>query len=357
MQPTSELLLADTSVAQLLADAYKQEFSGSLIFEDERGSLSALRCKKGELVQVSGSSYSASLARGALAMFLPEESLSFVDRHAEQYQLDAFAAVAQLALLPHESLRVAREAFVQRGIEKLARLRGHSKCRLRPGNERLKGSEELEPPMLLWNLVIAAALADERELAKPLIQSIRAQVLTVSNDARFKASLNGPTRALVEAIARQPRSVLELERLDLVPKANLWCIVYALSATGHVVAVRPSQAPTSDPAPSGASAREHQERALEDKVLEAWVLAETDQRRVEKASAFAVKATAIFPRNARLHYYSACLHQRAHRLEEAKSGFARALQLDPNYADARRELGKLQALVDGPGLKRFFGKS
>ena len=45
MQPNADqLLLADVSVAELLADAYKQEFSGSLIFEDDRGSLSAIRC-------------------------------------------------------------------------------------------------------------------------------------------------------------------------------------------------------------------------------------------------------------------------------------------------------------------------
>lgn len=357
MQPNADqLLLADVSVAELLADAYKQEFSGSLIFEDDRGSLSAIRCHKGEVVQVTGTSYSVALARGALAMFLPDETLSFVDRHAMQYQMDPFSAVSQLALLPQESLRAAREAFVQRGVEKLARLRGASKCRFRPGGERLKGCEELDPPMPLWNLVMAAALADPRDLAKPLMQSIQAHLLTVSGDARFKASLSGPARALVEAIARQPRSVLELERLDLAPKATLWAIVYALWATGHFAAVRPSQAPASEPPPSG-SAREHQERALEDKVLEAWVLAEADQRRVEKASAFAVKAASIFPRNARLQYYSACLHQRAQRPEEAKNGFARALQLDPNYADARRELAKLQALVDGSGFKRFFGKS
>jgi len=357
MLPHGEhLLLADTSVAQLLADAYKQEFSGSLIFEDERGSLSAIRFWKGEVVQAGGSCYSTALARGALGMFLPEETLSFVDRHAHEYQVDSFAAVAQLALLPQESLRAAREAFVQRGVEKLARLGGGSKYRFRPGGERLKGTAELDPPMYAWNLAIAAALADERQLARPLIQAIQALVLTVSSEARFKASLTGPARAVVEALGRQPRSVLELERLDLAPKATLWSIVYALWSTGQFMAVRPSQAPASEPLPSG-SAREHQERALEDKLLEAWVLAEADQRRVEKASAFAVKAVAIFPRNARLQYYSACLHQRAQRLEEAKNGFTRALQLDPNYADARRELLKLQALADGSGLKRFFGKS
>lgn len=356
MLPTGDLSLADTSVAELLADAYKQEFSGSIIFEDERGSLSAIRYSKGEVVQATGSCYSAALARGALGMFLPEETLSFVDRHSVQYQVDTFGAVAQLALLPAESLRTAREAFVQRGVEKLARLQGKGKYRFRPGQERLRGSEELEPPMPAWHLVIAAALADERELSRPLIQAIQAHVLTVSAEARFRASLAGPARALVEALARQPRSVLELERLDLVPKASLWAIVYALWSTGHFMAVRPSQAPASEPPPSG-SAREHQERALEDKVLEAWVLAEADQRRVEKASAFAVKAVSIFPKNARLQYYSACLHQRAHRLEEAKNGFARAVSLDPNYADARRELAKLQAHAEGPGLKRFFGKS
>lgn len=357
MQPSAEqLLLADVSVAELLAGAYQQAFSGSLIFEDDRGSLSAIRCQDGEVVQVTGHSYSAALARGALAMFLPDETLSFVDRHAATYHLDPFSAVAQLALLPPESLRAAREAFVQRGVEKLARLGGSSKCRFRPGSERLKGFEELDPPMPLWNLVVAAALADHRELAAPLMQSIRTQLLTVSSDARFKTSLTGPARALVEALARQPRSVLDLERLDLAPRVTLRGIVYALWSTGHLSAARSSQAPTSDP-PAAGSAREHQERALEDKVLEAWVLAEADQRRVERASAFAVKAVSIFPRNARIQYYSACLHQRAQRFEEAKAGFARALQLDPSYADARRELAKFQSLLDAPVFKRFFGKS
>jgi len=354
--PNDQLFLADTSVAALLADAHKHEFSGSLIFEDDRGSLSAIRCQKGEVVQATGAVYSDALARGALGMFLPDETLAFVERHGAEYQIDPFSAVAQLALLPHESLRAAREAFVLRGVEKLAKLHGTSKYRFRPGGERLKGAEELDPPMPAWNLVIAAALGDGRELALPLVQEIQALVLTVSSDARFKASLTGPARAVVEALGRQPRSLLELERLDLAPKATLSSIVYALWSTGQCMAVRPSQVPPSEP-PAAGSTREHQERALEDKVLEAWVLAETDQRRVDKASAFAVKAVSFFPRNARLQYYSACLHQSAQRLEEARNGFSRALSLDPNYADARRELAKLQAQSRSPGLKRFFGKS
>src|SRR6187455_2043872 len=125
MLPTGDQLsLDDSSVAELLADAHKQEFSGTLIFEDTHGSLTAIRCQKGEVVQVTGSCYTTALARGALGMFLPDETLSFVDRHALQYQVDLFGAVAQLALLPQESLRAAREAFVHRGVEKLARLKG-----------------------------------------------------------------------------------------------------------------------------------------------------------------------------------------------------------------------------------------
>src|SRR5688572_14599300 len=100
MLPIGDSPLAETSTADLLADAYELEFGGSCIFEGGRGCLSAIRYQKGEVVQAAGACYSAALARGALGMFLPEETRAFVDRHTMQYQVDTFGAVAQLALLP-----------------------------------------------------------------------------------------------------------------------------------------------------------------------------------------------------------------------------------------------------------------
>lgn len=342
------------SVAELLANAYKDAFVGSVIVEGHSGKLSALRLQDGDVVQASGAAFSSSLVRGALGMFLPPESLAFVEQHAATYQIDCFAAVAQLALLPPESLRAAREAVVVRGVENLARATS-THYRHRPGTGRLKDAVDLEPPLPTWTLVLAAAQANEQSHDAALLERLSTQPLTVAREARFKSSLTGPARAVVEALTREPRTLRALEELDLLPRAKLRSIVQAFWLTGHIMAVaRPSRPVPSDSCPP--SAREFQERALEDKVLEAWVLAEADQSRVEKASSFAVKAALAFPRNAKLQYYSACLHQRAQRPEEAKAAFSRVLQLDPHYDEARRELAKLMEQAAHPGLKRFFGK-
>jgi len=247
--------------------------------------------------------------------------------------------------LPPQTLRAALEACALRGIEKLSRLPLSSQYRWRPGSERLKGTPNLDPALKPWNLVIAAALADARSPAQRALSRYLDHVLILEQEAvqELRATLMGPARGVVEGIARHSRTLPELEALELVPKQKLYAAAYALWLTGHLVFVRRSTRPPAKGRPHTSSGS-FEEQALEAKVVEAWMLAEADQSRVERASSFVSRAVSVFPHNARLRYFSACLHQRARRFDQARAEFTKALHLDPAYTDARRELDKLGRL-------------
>ncbi len=376
---TREESLGERSVAELLADAYLTQATGTWIFESDHGALSAVRFVRGLVVQATGVWQTTSLERGALSAFLPDDALKLVREHAAKYRVGWFFSVEQLALLPPESLRAACEAMITRGTEQLSKLPLSTRQRFRPGQERLKAVPCLEPGLVPLNLVITAELADSRPLARSTLCRFRDQPLELVLEGRseLRDLLRGPSRAIFESLSRQSRSLVELERMSLVAPDSLYATVYALWITKKLVpeprAGRQPQHPndvrpttTSRPPRDSKRASEpvesrrgaSQERALEARVLEAWALAEADARRVEKASAFVSRAALVFPKNPRLRYFSACLHQRAGRVDDARAEFSKALELDPGYTDARRDLRRLEAEVSARESVRgrLFGK-
>ncbi|HEX6767547.1 MAG TPA: tetratricopeptide repeat protein, partial [Polyangiaceae bacterium] len=86
------------------------------------------------------------------------------------------------------------------------------------------------------------------------------------------------------------------------------------------------------------SAKEH---AMELKVEEAWMRAETDPSRAQQITSVVVKAISVFPKNPRLRYYLARLHIQASRVDEAVKELERVLELDPTDAQAESELARL----------------
>jgi Flp pilus assembly protein TadD len=82
---------------------------------------------------------------------------------------------------------------------------------------------------------------------------------------------------------------------------------------------------------------------MEVKVEEAWMRAEADPARAHQITAIVTKAVSVFPKNARMHYYLARLHQQANRVEEALQELEIVLSLDPNDKQADADLAALRS--------------
>lgn len=92
---------------------------------------------------------------------------------------------------------------------------------------------------------------------------------------------------------------------------------------------------------------------MEKRVVDAWVLAESDPSLTEKAARFAHKATSIYPRNARIQFFTARLDAQCGRHREAARRLELALQIEPEYDDARRELNQLRQSMNTPAQTGF----
>jgi cytochrome c-type biogenesis protein CcmH/NrfG len=102
------------------------------------------------------------------------------------------------------------------------------------------------------------------------------------------------------------------------------------------------------------------ERILEDKAVEAWSLFQADPASLDRVAAFIRKASAVFPRNTRMRFFSGCLYEHQGRTNDAIAEFERVLAEDPRHADAQRELRRLRGSLSptsvGDRIKRLFGK-
>lgn len=103
------------------------------------------------------------------------------------------------------------------------------------------------------------------------------------------------------------------------------------------------------------------ERAMEKRVVEAWAAAESNSDVTERAARFAHKAAALYPRNARIQFFTARLDARAGRPREAMRRLQVALRIDPDYDDARRELTQMRQTGSSPThtgfqLKNLFSR-
>jgi hypothetical protein len=82
----------------LLARAYRESLTGSLMLVPMNAPASTVRFVNGAVVDAGGPWRTSELEWGALGKLLPEDSLEFAARHAEGYGVDPFSAVQRLAL-------------------------------------------------------------------------------------------------------------------------------------------------------------------------------------------------------------------------------------------------------------------
>jgi hypothetical protein len=376
--------LSETAVPDLLARAHRMRFTGMLAFYTPGQEPSSIRLAEGTVVRANGPFRSKEVEWEILGRYLPPETLEFASQHAADYGVGPFSAVERLVLLPRETLDSARVGLTILGVRTMCALPGVTRYEFRPLPEvALPGSEPEVAVEPLGLLVECYLVEPHRELAARSIAPFEHAALSVDteNARRTLATLHGPVRAVLESLTLSPSSVQALRERGVVSPDELVASVGALLVTrlvtlrGHAgsqtfPAVRPasglppragdsqppvsgfpSRMPTARPE-SGFVTSEHtgsergaKEHAMEQKVEEAWMLAEADPTRAEKIGSVVHKAVAVFPRNPRLRYYLARVHVKANRLPEAVKELETVLALDPSDVDAVNELARLKRLL------------
>ncbi len=365
--------LSNTSVPELLARAYRVEFTGALMLEPADAAPSSIRFVGGSIVEASGPFKTAEHEWEVLAQLLPSDSIDFAMHHSGEYGLEPFAAVERLMLLPAESLASARQSLTIRTVQALCGLRGDVRYAfVAPADGQIEPGVALEPLALL----MACFLTDSQmERAARSIATFEYATLAADPERgrRVLMTLHGPLRGVLDAILLSPNSVHSLRERKLLSPDELIAAVCALwitrvitvrmsgsyvaiseSAPRTTTSVPPFTPPTTsmlpprrdsgfqravqDPMPRGPK-----ETAMEMKVEEAWLTAEADPSRAQQISSIVIKAVGVFPRNPRLRYFLARLHIQANRLDEAAKELTLALELDPTDAEIAAERDKLRA--------------
>ncbi|HEX6765382.1 MAG TPA: tetratricopeptide repeat protein, partial [Polyangiaceae bacterium] len=375
--------LAHTSVPELLARAYRVSFSGSLVLEPTEGAPSTVRFVGGAVIDTSGPWWTPEREWEVLGRLLPSDTLEFARQHATDYGVTPFAAVERLVLLPPESLLSARQALTALGVETLAELSGDVRYAfVAPTEADEGGAVGLEPLGLLATCFL---LESQRERAARSLAPFEFAVFSPETERsrRVLPTLNGPVRAVLEALARSPSNVHSLRERKLLPSAELVAALCALWITREIVvkspdtpSVPPARPRSEPPSPSvqprkitppfvpaasmapprkdsgfvraqpRSASLDPKEQAMVLKVEEAWARAQVDPSRAQQISSVVHKAVAVFPRNPRLHYYMAQLHAQASRIAEAVSELERVVELDPTDERAARELADLKSRSD-----------
>jgi hypothetical protein len=385
--------LADTSVPELLARAYRVSFSGSLLLEPADGAPSTVRFVGGAVVDAAGPAKTTELEWEVLSRLLPSDTLEFATQHAQQYGVTPFSAVERLVLLPPESLVSARQAQTALEVQALCSLSGDVRYAFvapSEGDSAEPSGIAVEPLGLLASCFLVES---QLERAARSVAPFEYAALHAEGERARKLlpTLNGAVRAVLEVLVRSAGGVQSLRERNLVPNAELVAAVCALWITREIT-VRTSDAVPTGPAStapprsmtppprsmtpssrpsvtpfvqassmlpprknsgfiraqrdepaqdsSDAGAKEY---AMELKVEEAWMRAEADPGRAQQISGIVNKAIAVFPKNPRLHYYLARLHIQANRIEEAVKELERVIELDPNDTQAESDLADLRA--------------
>ena len=402
--------LANSPVPELLAYAFNQSFTGTLVLESERQVKSAIAFVDGAVGRAHVSDADAELAREALSVVLPADKIRFAEQHARGYGVGLFEGVARLALLSKDGTETALSSYLTRQVGRLCKLPGGVVYGFFPDLNYLQSASGPSRPLEPFATIVGALLAE------PAVERCRQQLAPfkherlalVEGGPASRSPLTGALRAIVARLRRGPHTFEELRLLNLAPEDELVAVVYALRITrqvtvsasrsdqayvsGHsrvpraassqsLAAVTPPPIPAASAVPddltkvlraSGSSSprlravgaaspssdaqRAWQERTAEAKALEAWAMAEGDEAQVEKASAIVEKVAQLFPRNARIRFYNACLHKRAARVERAMEEFRRVLELEPGDPEARRELDLLAARAAARSPKGVFGR-
>ena len=371
--------IGDGSVPELLARAYRVSFTGTLMLEPADDPPSSIRFVDGAVVEARGPFRVPEREWEVLGRLLPPETLDFARQHADQYGVEPFGAVERLMLLPTESLETARQALTVAGVEVMCELAGDVRYAFVPPSEPAREGERGVEPLGL--LASSFLLESQRERAARSIAPFEHTTLVVDVERARELipKLSGSVRGVLDLLVRSPGSVQSLRERGLLSNEELVASVCALWITREVtvkvpelkssqppapVSVRPSSSglPVSMPpfAPATSSMlpprknsgfiradrseveRSAKEYAMEQKVEEAWMRAESDPARAQQIATVVVKAVAVFPRNPRLRYYLARLHIQASRLEEAVRELERVLELDPTDAQAGAELERIK---------------
>jgi hypothetical protein len=388
--------LADTSVPELLARAYREALTGSLMLVPIDAAASTVRFVDGSVVDAAGPWRTSKLEWGALGRLLPEDSLEFAARHAEEYGVDPFSAVQRLALLPDDGIAAARQSLTVLGVRMLCELAGDVRYAFVAPTAGLDARSEAASALEPLGLIMASFLVGSQgERAARSLAPFEHATLTldVERAKSLLPTLQGPVRAILDCLVVSPGSVQALRDRGLVSSDELVASVCALWITrvlnvrGHAgsqtfPAVRPSsgaprapQAPTTSSPPTlqppvtsrppaipsiesslpprrdsgfvravhgalDAGAKEH---AMELKVEEAWMRAEADPARAQQITAVVSKAVTVFPKNPRMHYCLARLHMQANRVDEAVQELEIVLSLDPNDKQADADLAALRS--------------
>jgi hypothetical protein len=292
----------------------------------------------------------------------------------------------------------ARQSLTVLGLQKLSELAGDTRYAfVAPPAPAGPPSERWSPLEPLGLIMACFLVGTQGERAARSLAPFEHATLTldVERAKSLLPTLHGPVRAMLECLVLAPGSVQSLRERGLVSSdevvasvAALW-VARVINVRGHAgsqtfPAVRPpsgaprsSQTPTSSQIPktsvppsvpsilsslpprrdSGFVKAVHgaldaggaKEHAMELKVEEAWMRAETDPARAQQITEVVRKAVAVFPKNPRMHYYLARLHVQANRLDEAVQEFQLVLSLDPNDKQAESELSVLKARLGETG--------
>ncbi len=374
--------LGDVSVAELLAYCRNRSFTGTLFIKPPDAERHKLHFERGLLSHAAGPWQSLELYQAVLGQMLPPEHIELASNFAEHAKVSLVDAADRLSLLPPSSIAASREALVGAGLQQLCQASEESRFafvhRAQPPNDGIA----VEPPLDTLNLIVACTLTERRPKAWREVSRFANTKLRIEaqNRAVLLGILEGPARAIVNQLVHTPQSAQALAELGLVSRDQIVASVYTLWLTHHIVSsvggwpgleaagissanasgthrvdlsgsgtapppVARSGPPSSIPSPATIYERE---RAMEKKVLDAWLTAQTNPERAERASTFARKAISVFPRNPRIRLYAARLYQQTNRAHAAIEEFEHVLRLDAKNEDARTELDQLRRTLLPP---------
>jgi hypothetical protein len=389
--------LADTSIAELLAETYNLAFTGVLELWPEGEGRAAIDFENGAVRDARGPWESGELERERFNSVLPPDLLDLAEQHSEQYQVGLVEAVERLKLLPPGGLAAVREARVQHCVRAACQFGASTRYAFSP-QAVADTATRLASPLEPIQLIASSALADPRsERLAAVVRGFSDGELSLDplGARSLLALISGPVRPLVESLSQAPKTLAQLEQSHALGREFAHAGAYALWLTHHLRVRAPEAAapaarvtqtlpPQTRPVPSGpafsgvppkreptrsqspapvTSPHEQlvKERLLEDKVAEAWSLAQSDPASVERMTAFVRKATGVFPSNTRILCFSARLLEYQGLVTEAMHEYERVLAIEPGHDEARAALGKLRQSLSpqsvGDRLKRLFTKN
>jgi tetratricopeptide (TPR) repeat protein len=98
------------------------------------------------------------------------------------------------------------------------------------------------------------------------------------------------------------------------------------------------------------------EPTAETKCVEVWLKASDDPRHLDRASAIVERCLQLYPNNARIRFCRGALLAQLGKTEQAVGHLQRAVELDPSDGQARAELRRQTAVLQGGQRKSLFSR-